>query len=49
MVQLSDMRMSEEEILTWIFTQEESLGMRPIDALRSGNKSAVRRAAQQLF
>ncbi len=48
-VQLSDMQMSEEEILTWIFTQEESLGMRPIDALRSGNKSAVRRAAQQLF
>ena len=49
LIQLGDMRMSDEEILTWIFTPEESLGKRPIDALHEGNKSAVRRAAQQLL
>lgn len=46
---LSDMGLSDVEILTWLFTEEEMIGERPIDALRAGNRSIVRRAAAALL
>jgi len=45
---LGDMGFSDEEILGWLFTLDDSLGETPLAALRAGRKSAVRRAAQLL-
>lgn len=47
-IQLSDAGYSEEESLRWLFTPEESLGTTPVNALREGRISTVRRAAQSL-
>lgn len=44
-VVLADSGLQEHAILEWLFTEHEDLGTTPIAALRSGNKSAVRRAA----
>lgn len=46
---LSDMGLDEIEILEWLFTEEAMIGERPIDALRKGNRSIVRRAAAALL
>lgn len=46
---LEDMGLSVTEILTWLFTPEDMIGKRPIDALREGNRSIVRRAAATLL
>ncbi|WP_435300233.1 Rv2175c family DNA-binding protein [Timonella sp. A28] len=48
-IQLKDMQLSDAEVLHWLFSVEESLGERPLDALLVGNRSAVRRAAQHLL
>jgi hypothetical protein len=45
---LADAGLSDTEILRWLFDVEPSLGEAPIDALRAGRKSAVRRIAQTL-
>ncbi len=45
---LHDARFSDEEALRWLFTEDESLGSSPIEALRSGHKTEVRRRAQSL-
>jgi hypothetical protein len=45
---LSDARFSDEEMLRWLFTPDESLPGRPIDALREGRKTEIRRRAQAL-
>ncbi|NKX51550.1 DNA-binding protein, partial [Arthrobacter deserti] len=39
---------NDEEILRWLFTEDESLPGRPIDALREGRKTEIRRRAQAL-
>lgn len=43
---LTDARFTDEEIVEWLFTPDDSLGQAPIDALHEGRKSAVRRLAQ---
>lgn len=48
LVLLQDAGYSDEEALRWLFTAEESLPGRPIDALRDGRKTEVRRRAQAL-
>ncbi len=48
LVLLHDAGYSEEESLRWLFTADESLPGRPIDALRDGRKTEVRRRAQAL-
>ena len=48
-ITLRDSQLSDAEILVWLFSQNDYLGQRPIDALHQGNKSSVRRAAQQVF
>lgn len=46
---LDDDGFSDEETIAWLFTVEESLGVRPIEALRAGRKTEVRRVAQALL
>ncbi len=46
LVLLGDAGFSDEEALRWLFTEDETLPGRPIDALRDGRKTEVRRRAQ---
>lgn len=45
---LLDAGFTEDEAMTWLLEPEPSLGSSPIDALRAGRKSEVRRVAQAL-
>jgi len=45
---LADAGFSDDEAMEWLLSEEESLGVAPIDALRSGRKTEVRRIAQAL-
>jgi hypothetical protein len=45
---LADAGFSDDELIVWLFTPDESLGGRPIDALRAGRKTEIRRRAQIL-
>jgi hypothetical protein len=47
-VVLADAGFSDEELIVWLFTPEDSLRGRPIDALRDGRKTEIRRRAQLL-
>ena len=46
---LTDDGFSDAEAIAWLFTPEESLGVAPIEALRAGRKTEVRRVAQALL
>ncbi|MGJ3192829.1 DNA-binding protein [Paenarthrobacter nitroguajacolicus] len=45
---LSDAGYTDEELIIWLFTPDDSLRGRPIDALREGRKTEIRRRAQSL-
>ncbi len=45
---LHDSGYSDDEAMHWLLTEEASLGIAPIDALRAGRKAEVRRVAQAL-
>ncbi len=45
---LQDAGFSDDELIDWLLEPEESIGMAPIEALRQGRKSEVRRVAQSL-
>ena len=45
---LADAGFNDEELIAWLFTPDESLRGRPIDALREGRKTEIRRRAQIL-
>lgn len=45
---LNDAGFSDDEAIDWLLAPEESIGMPPIEALRAGRKSEVRRVAQTL-
>lgn len=45
---LEDAGFGDVEIIRWLFTDDESLPGRPIDALREGKKSEIRRRAQAM-
>ena len=45
---LRDNRYSDEEAVRWLFTPDESLPGRPIDALRENRGTEVKRRAQAL-
>ncbi|WP_045732415.1 Rv2175c family DNA-binding protein [Pseudarthrobacter chlorophenolicus] len=47
-VVLADAGYSDEDLIAWLFTPDESLRGRPIDALREGRKTEIRRRAQTL-
>lgn len=43
---LQDAGFSDDEVIDWLLSPHESIGMAPIEALRAGRKSEVRRVAQ---
>lgn len=43
---LTDSGFNDEEILRWLFTEDDSLPGRPVDALKQGRKTEIRRRAQ---
>lgn len=45
---LEDAGFTEPEAMEWLLTEDDVLGAAPIDALRSGRKTEVRRIAQAL-
>ncbi|TYC98548.1 DNA-binding protein [Arthrobacter echini] len=45
-VVLADSGFQDEDIIRWLYTEDESLPGRPIDALRNGRKTEIRRRAQ---
>lgn len=45
---LQDAGFSDDEVIDWLLAEEESIGLSPIEALRRGRKSEVRRVAQTL-
>ena len=45
---LHDAGFSDDEVIDWLLTSEESIGIPPIEALRAGRKAEVRRVAQTL-
>ncbi|MBP2414991.1 hypothetical protein JOF48_003790 [Arthrobacter stackebrandtii] len=45
---LHDAGFEDEEAILWLFTDDESLPGRPIDALREGRKTEIRRRASAL-
>lgn len=45
---LVDSGFSNDELITWLFTPDESLPGTPIEALRAGRKTEIRRRAQAL-
>jgi hypothetical protein len=45
---LADAGYDDEAALRWLFTPDDSLPGRPVDALREGRKTEVRRRAQAL-
>lgn len=47
-VVLSDGGLTDPEIVRWLFEVEPALGQAPVDALRAGQRAAVRRVAQTL-
>ena len=47
-VVLADSGFSDDESMNWLLSEEESLGISPIQALLAGRKAEVRRVAQAL-
>ena len=45
-VVLADSGYGDEDIIRWLYTEDASLPGRPIDALREGRKTEIRRRAQ---
>ncbi|WP_240642323.1 Rv2175c family DNA-binding protein [Microbacterium sulfonylureivorans] len=45
---LHDAGFSDDEVIDWLLTSEDSIGVPPIEALRAGRKAEVRRVAQTL-
>lgn len=45
---LQDAGFSDDEAIDWLLAEEDSIGLAPIEALRRGRKSEVRRVAQTL-
>lgn len=45
---LHDAGFSDDEAIDWLLAPDESIGREPIEALRDGHKSEVRRVARSL-
>lgn len=48
LVVLGDAGFDDDEAMRWMLEPEDSLGVAPVDALRAGRRSEVRRVAQSL-
>jgi hypothetical protein len=47
-IALQDAGFADDELIDWLLAEEETLGRSPIEALRAGHKSEVRRIARTL-
>lgn len=47
-IALQDVGFTDDEVIDWLLSEEDSLGRTPIAALLDGHKSAVRRIARTL-
>ncbi len=47
-VVLGDAGFTDDEAMNWLLSEEDSLGVTPIEALHAGRKAEVRRVAQAL-
>lgn len=47
-IALQDAGFSDDEVIDWLFAEEDTLGRAPIAALLAGHKSEVRRIARAL-
>ncbi|GAA3775171.1 Rv2175c family DNA-binding protein [Microbacterium kribbense] len=45
---LHDIGFTDDEAIDWLFAPEDSIGIAPLEALRAGRKSEVRRVARTL-
>jgi hypothetical protein len=45
---LQDAGFSDDELIDWLLAEDDAIGLPPIEALRRGRKSEVRRIAQTL-
>jgi len=45
---LADSGYTDEEAMHWLTTEDDTLGVAPVEALRAGRKAEVRRVAQAL-
>jgi hypothetical protein len=45
---LHDAGFTDDEVIDWLLTEDDSIGIPPIEALLAGRKSEVRRVAQTL-
>ncbi|MFT4051556.1 MAG: Rv2175c family DNA-binding protein [Microbacterium sp.] len=45
---LQDAGFTDDELIDWLLAEDDSIGIAPIEALRRGRKSEVRRVAQSL-
>jgi hypothetical protein len=45
---LNDAGFSDDEAIDWLLSHDETIGASPIEALRAGRKTEVRRVAQTL-
>ena len=48
-VLLRDVGFDGDELVDWLISEEESLTVSPVDALKAGRKAEVRRIAQALL
>jgi hypothetical protein len=48
LIVLADAGFTDDEAMAWLLDEDDILGAAPIDALRSGRKTEVRRVAQAL-
>lgn len=48
LIVLADAGFTDEEAMSWLLSDEESLGTSPVAALHAGRKAEVRRVAQAL-
>lgn len=48
LIVLGDAGFSDDEAMSWLLGVDDALGTAPIDALRAGRKTEVRRVAQAL-
>lgn len=47
-IALQDAGFGDDELIDWLLTHEETMGRSPIESLRAGHKSEVRRIARSL-
>lgn len=48
LILLADLGVTGDEAMSWLLSEDESLGAAPVDTLQQGHKSTVRKAIQLL-